>query len=110
MPVRLCLEPRCGNTAEYRGRCKPHARARERATHPNKNIYNTARWRHTRRKQLNREPLCRQCGRIATDVDHIVPIEDGGPTWSLDNLQSLCRTHHSQKTRAEQEARRSASG
>jgi 5-methylcytosine-specific restriction protein A len=103
LPIRLCLEPRCPNPATYRGRCKPHARDRERTTHPNKQVYNRARWRNTRRKQLHREPLCRQCGRIATDVDHITPIEQGGKVWDMANLRSLCKSCHSRTTRAAQQ-------
>lgn len=103
MPSRLCLEPRCAGAATYRGRCAQHARQRERQTHPNKHIYNSARWRRTRRKQLHLHPLCAVCGRVATDVDHIVPIENGGPVWSFENLQSLCATHHGEKTRREQQ-------
>lgn len=37
------------------------------------------------------------CGAKATDVDHRVPASQGG-TDELENLQSLCRFHHRQKT------------
>lgn len=40
------------------------------------------------------------CGQAATEVDHIVPRRKGG-TDSLDNLQSLCKPHHSAKTQRE---------
>jgi len=48
---------------------------------------------------LNSEPLCRMCRDIgkttlASCVDHIIPIRDGG-TDARDNLQSLCATCHS---------------
>ena len=33
----------------------------------------------------------------ALEIDHVVPIEDGGPT-SLDNTWRLCRHHHMLKT------------
>lgn len=51
---------------------------------------------------LRREPLCRECwvhGRVteATQVDHIVPLAEGG-TNDPDNLQSLCHSCHSRKT------------
>jgi 5-methylcytosine-specific restriction protein A len=103
MPTRLCLEPRCPNTATYRGRCPTHSRQRERATHPNKRLYNSRRWQYTRRKQLHMEPLC-ACGEIATDVDHIRPVEAGGDPWHFANLASMCHECHSRKTRREQGA------
>lgn len=51
------------------------------------------------------QPLCVQCGAIATDLDHIVPIEQGGAIWDRSNHQSLCRSCHSAKTSAEVRAR-----
>lgn len=101
MPIRMCAEPRCPNEAAYRGRCRTHARSWERQTHRNKSFYNSARWRNTRRRQLFDHPLC-QCGAIATDVDHVVPIEKGGDLWAWSNLQSLCAGCHGRKTRREQ--------
>lgn len=51
---------------------------------------------------LRAEPLCRDClgrGRTtaATDVDHIIPLRDGG-TNELSNLQPLCHSCHSKIT------------
>lgn len=68
-------------------------------------------WRQTRKAQLEREPLCRHCkakGRVtvATDVDHIVPLEDGGSRFDPSNVQSLCTEHHKAKTSAENYTRR----
>lgn len=104
---RPCLEAQCPNPATYRGRCSQHSRDREKQTHRNKSFYNTKRWKMTRRKQLFDHPLCVECqaqgiDTIATDVDHITPMEQGGDRWSPTNLQSLCAYHHGQKTRAEQ--------
>lgn len=64
-----------------------------------------AAWRRLRRQHLEQEPLCRACKRegrvtLATDVDHIRPRGAGG-TDDDANLQSLCKSHHSKKTRAE---------
>lgn len=101
MPTKLCLEPRCADPASYRGRCVAHSTARERVTHPNKALYSSKRWQMTRRRVLFEQPLC-PCGAIATDVDHIVAIEDGGDPWARTNLQGLCGPCHSRKTRAEQ--------
>jgi 5-methylcytosine-specific restriction endonuclease McrA len=98
---RACIERQCPEPATYRGRCKGHARRRDRDTHRNKAIYNSKRWRVLRKRRLFLDPLC-GCGEIATDVDHKVPIEDGGDAFNLENTQSLCASCHGQKTRREQ--------
>jgi hypothetical protein len=46
-------------------------------------------------------PLCVVCQAPATDVDHIQPIADGGEPWDMANMQALCHSHHSEKTRLE---------
>ena len=58
------------------------------------------RWQRLRKMQLAREPLCRECDGIATQVDHIVPKSEGG-TDDQENLQSLCHSCHSRKTARE---------
>lgn len=117
MPSSPCVEPSCGSLAVYRGRCAVHSKDRERETHrtgrltpTSGRIYGQKRWILLRRRQLFDEPLCRECAKegretIATLVDHIVPVEDGGEPWSLDNLQSLCAPHHGVKTSREVHAR-----
>lgn len=104
MPSRLCITPGCAGTVTYRGYCQAHARVKEQRTNrAGAHIYNTAKWKHTRRRVLFEQPLCavEGCGEIAVDVDHIVPLPDGAP-YDLANLQGLCKMHHSQKTRSEQ--------
>ncbi len=64
-----------------------------------------ARWRRRRLIQLRREPLCRICraaGRLthATEVDHIIPLNAGGPD-TFANYQSTCGTCHRRKTVSE---------
>lgn len=107
MPIRLCSTAGCPEVATYRGRCAGCSRTRERVTHRNRGVYNSKRWKHTRRRVLFEQPLCQHegCTAIATDVDHIVAIEDGGDQWSLSNLQGLCASHHSKKTNQELRAR-----
>ena len=74
-------------------------------------IYDQAVWERLRRAILSKEPLCRQCKRDgvnekATEVDHIVPLSQGGRPYHVDNLQPLCKPCHSRKTAAESKGRR----
>ena len=65
-------------------------------------FYASAKWRRLREQQLYDEPWCQDCDKeFATDVDHIVPIGDGGDPYAPDNLQSLCHSCHSRKTARE---------
>ena len=105
MPTTLCLEPRCPNPSTYRGRCADHSRTNERATNrAGKAIYNTKRWQLTRRKVLSLQPLC-PCGDLALDVDHIVPLSEGGEPYALSNLRGRCKSCHGKITRAAQGGR-----
>lgn len=101
MPTRLCTTPGCPNPTHHRGRCTTHARTNNRDTHRHRHIYNSRRWKYLRRAVIQANPLC-PCGAIATDVDHITPIGAGGQPFDPTNLQAICHTCHSVKTRQEQ--------
>ena len=63
------------------------------------------RWARAAKWYLRRHPLCAQCRREdeihpATEVDHIVPRRLGGAD-DVENLQALCKSHHSRKTARE---------
>lgn len=63
--------------------------------------YKSPEWQRVRTAVLS-DPdhaVCRMC-QVApsTDVDHIVPINQGGSFLSRDNLQGLCRRCHLSKT------------
>lgn len=48
---------------------------------------------------LKQEPVCRMCkDALATMVDHILPIRDGGDRLAYSNLQPLCVKCHARKT------------
>lgn len=59
------------------------------------------RWRQVRDTQLRDHPYCQwteePCGRLATDVDHVKPLAEGGARYDRSNLQSLCATHRQRK-------------
>jgi 5-methylcytosine-specific restriction protein A len=65
-------------------------------------VYDRRRWRVLRRKKLSSAPICEECNdALATDVDHVVPIEDGGDPWAMSNLSSTCKPCHSKITNRE---------
>ncbi len=71
------------------------------------------RWVKFRKRYLARSPLCQHClakGRttVATDIDHILPMNDGGSQYDEANLQPLCHSCHSRKTAQDVRARRNA--
>lgn len=61
-------------------------------------------WQRRRRAYLMQNPLCVDCRAIgkltaATEVDHVTPHRgDEQLFWAWDNLQGLCKSHHSRKT------------
>lgn len=96
-PPRACA--RCGKPAP-KGKpcsCRP---AWEGSTHPSGN---DRRWQKTRAAKLRANPYCQHpgCHRIAAEVDHIVPLAEGGDRYDWANLQSLCDPHHDRKTNAD---------
>ena len=60
-----------------------------------------------RRVFLASSPLCAVCGVMpAVELDHVVPVSDGGAFWAGGNLQGLCRGCHRVKTAGERRGRR----
>ena len=65
--------------------------------------YSTARWQRLRKLKLSDQPQCEGClphrHVLASHVDHVKPISDGGhPFPALDQLTSYCLPCHSAKT------------
>ena len=59
------------------------------------------RWRRLRREKLRQNPYCETCGRPATEVHHIRPVETMPNLQQMSilmfdpaNLQSLCHDCH----------------
>jgi 5-methylcytosine-specific restriction enzyme A len=66
-------------------------------------LYDLQAWRRCSRAFLGAHPLCAQCERegrvrIATQVDHKVPVKAGGALYDWSNLQALCDRCHLVKT------------
>lgn len=81
-------------------------RQQDRARHAARALpYSGKQWQAIRKAVLECEPLCRECGAPATDVDHI-DGDNGNNGFS--NLQPLCKPCHSRKTRREMNARERA--
>ena len=109
--LRLCANCNYHLTNEkYCEKCKIIIAQNKRYLPKNKKrpdkFYESDYWRSLRKFVLIRDNyLCQIClskGKYvtATEVDHIVPLKEGG-TNELNNLQSLCKSCHSRKTRHE---------
>ena len=66
-------------------------------------------WMTKRARWMNDHPLCCMCeseGRteVATDLDHVVPLCNGGAD-DESNYQSLCSAHHKAKSAGEAKTR-----
>lgn len=68
------------------------------------NLYSSLRWRIVRKRALERDGhrctvsrlLGGPCSPGPLHAHHIVPVEDGGPPFELDNIGSTCAGHHPQ--------------
>ncbi len=57
-----------------------------------------ATWRKVRDSFLARHPLCVFCNKLASVVDHVKPIAQGGARLDDKNLRGLCRDCHAAVT------------
>ncbi|WP_093834784.1 HNH endonuclease [Spirosoma endophyticum] len=69
-------------------------------------FYRNAPWRHLRKRQLEKQPLCEHCLQkkiltVATVGDHIKPIRFGGEPLDENNVMSLCKSCHARKSAKE---------
>jgi 5-methylcytosine-specific restriction protein A len=115
MPTRLCIVAGCPNALTGKGRCdehrKPIERERSRRRREKTNgVYKTKMWLRRRLQVLSRDPICadgRVCGgnRLSTEVDHVIPLEQGGAPYAMDNLRGTCSDCHQAKTADENRER-----
>jgi 5-methylcytosine-specific restriction endonuclease McrA len=98
-----------------RGHCLEHYRQRERERSRRRRadaergkrvaLYHRKRWKTTREAVLRRDPICKVCNvRLSEQVDHIVPLSQGGAGWDSGNLQGICGRCHALKSGRESRA------
>lgn len=108
-PQRACAVPGCAGLTHGRY-CEKHQDLEQAARRAKDQRFDEGRgsaaargygfrWRKLRLMVLRETPLCQWegCSEAASEVDHIQPKRLGG-TDARDNLQSLCKAHHSMKT------------
>ena len=105
-PLRPCGVPGCPNLVR-RGRCTEHALAVSQQRGGSTKAGYDIVWQRLRRVVLSAEPLCGECqaaGLIeaSREADHVIPLR-ARPDLRLwrPNVQGLCKSDHSKKTRAE---------
>jgi len=108
-PLKQCARPGCARTAEG-NYCAEHLPVDERANSAARGYGH--RWRKRRVWWLNQHPLCERCEaqdvvRLATDVHHRKPLNEGGAD-DESNYESLCHECHSAETRRHMLAKRNA--
>lgn len=90
-PKRMCEECENKYAVSSSGRHNPQSQA----------FYNSKDWKVLAAFKLQKENYtCEECGGIATDVHHIVPIlDDWSKRLDYSNLQALCDRCHKAKRR-----------
>ena len=114
MPHRAkkpCNHPGCGTAIPAKDKhCIAHLPLHKddyKRKIPQTGIYASPRWRKYRQWYLNRNPACVhktnqiECGELATVIDHIIPVNQGGSFWHSENHQAMCKRHHDKKTATE---------
>lgn len=103
---RLCF---CGHTVAFGYRCPCQRdralRAKDQRASARDRGYDRE-WDKLAAEHRRAHPRCVECGAPVGAVDHIIPVSER-PDLRLEpsNLQSLCRSHHAQKTAAETKAK-----
>ncbi len=112
-PLKPCATPRCPELTTAT-RCERHTRARNRGPDTRRGTKSErgydSRWSRFSRSYRQRYPLCVECERnnrvtASAEVDHGVPLADGGEKYDEANLQALCKSCHSRKTLRETNAK-----
>jgi 5-methylcytosine-specific restriction enzyme A len=107
--LRYCTVPGCRTLVPSgkNGRCYVHRPPPWERREPPPDRVRGRELQRRRRIVFDREPRCVVClaaghARAATELDHIVPLAEGGAD-DYTNLQGLCHDCHERKTAAEAE-------
>jgi 5-methylcytosine-specific restriction endonuclease McrA len=97
-PAKRCLK--CG--ARFVGRkCPACVQRYEQARRgdPLHELYKTPAWRALRAAFLRDHPTCVDCGRPATEADHLLPVRERPDlALALENLAPRCKADHARRT------------
>lgn len=107
-PLRPCRYRRCPNVVRGGGYCPQHKAYEQKQNKINSQFrlkkkkvnpfYGSKAWKIKRDKYIANNPTCKSCGAVGREVDHIVPLNQGGDKFDDSNLQTLCRSCHAKKT------------
>lgn len=75
----------------------PNRKKQER-NYPQDKRYWSPQWRKLRATFIKKNPLCVDCGKLASVVDHIHSVRQGGSFYDMDNLQAMCHRCHNAKS------------
>lgn len=105
MPIKVqaCRKLGCPEVGHYKnGYCEKHqtlAIGWHRKKFNASKFYSSGRWQKLRAWIIKRQPICMVCGmNVSEEVDHIIPLSQGGAEMDADNLQGICKACHSSKT------------
>jgi len=92
---RPCSKPGCAAYQVVGGYCDEHRHHQRRLYDERRGSWRERgydyRWDKVRNRYIRREPMCEYCGDApATEVDHVVPIKEGGAMYDPENLKSSC--------------------
>ena len=104
---KICSVPGCPEVVlNSNGKCADHRRKARKEADKRTGRIRGSRWTTIRRTVIREEPFCKDgsvCGGTApsTEVDHIIPLFEGGHPTARENLRGICGPCHNKKTREE---------
>lgn len=104
---KKCEELGCKNERTSKSVfCLDHGGGLNDRNKKNNKLYNARFWKKQRSIQLSKNPLCAAClidGRVvqAEHIDHVFPHRQDNDKFRINLFQSLCASHHSEKTQEE---------